>query len=405
MFRIAALFTTLLFPGQQASPDDITNALAHAEALYYSAHFGESIKLLARVDEMLKEQPGRMREKVNTKLQMALAYIGLNETAEAQSRLAELYALDSDYALDSNQFPPKVVALVADAKKAQVKVRCQEAEQLARTHLNAKNNRALLDLIDSMKTKCPAMGSIEQEAVEAIQKTGLAAFRRGDFSAAMLDFEAVAKLSPENELSSQYIGLIRDKLQLELDRMVLEWRRNFEGRQLTAAASNYQQIRSLNDSAALKPLTAEYRKALTDLVQKWNQACFSNDAASIKTLRTEISDLLPEPNFGQNAGAEINRQCFAMEPQFVLARLRTRVAPTIPFHMRNFFKNSQIVVRVKTRITEDGSVIVTGMSEGNPVLNEAIRAAVTQWKFVPIRDQNGVRCVDTELSLTMSLNQ
>jgi TonB family protein len=73
--------------------------------------------------------------------------------------------------------------------------------------------------------------------------------------------------------------------------------------------------------------------------------------------------------------------------------------------MRNFFKNSQIVVRVKTRITEDGSVIVTGMSEGNPVLNEAIRAAVTQWKFVPIRDQNGVRCVDTELSLTMSLNQ
>jgi hypothetical protein len=370
---------------------------------------------------------------------MALAYIGLNETAEAQSRLAELYALDSDYALDSNQFPPKVVALVADAKKAQVKVRCQEAEQLARTHLNAKNNRALLDLIDSMKTKCPAMGSIEQDAVEAIQKTGLAAFRRGDFSAAMLDFEAVAKLSPENELSSQYIGLIRDKLQLELDRMVLEWRRNFEGRQLTAAASNYQQIRSLNDSAALKPLTAEYRKALTDLVQKWNQACFSNDAASIKTLRTEISDLLPEPNFGedirtqmtacaeavtaanatekpginepvnpipgQNAGAEINRQCFAMEPQFVLARLRTRVAPTIPFHMRNFFKNSQIVVRVKTRITEDGSVIVTGMSEGNPVLNEAIRAAVTQWKFVPIRDQNGVRCVDTELSLTMSLNQ
>ena len=67
--------------------------------------------------------------------------------------------------------------------------------------------------------------------------------------------------------------------------------------------------------------------------------------------------------------------------------------------------NPQVVVRVKARINENGDVTVTGMPDGNPILNTAVREAVKQWKFAPVRDDTGPRCVDTEIVLSLKLGQ
>src|ERR1051326_3482245 len=112
MFRIAfALLTMLQTPAAASTaPSEIKDALAHAEALYYGARFGESITLLTKVDDALSSEQGRIPEKVETKLRLALANIGMNDSVKAKSYFMGMYALDPDYAIDTKAFSPKVLS-------------------------------------------------------------------------------------------------------------------------------------------------------------------------------------------------------------------------------------------------------------------------------------------------------
>ena len=95
-----------------------------------------------------------------------------------------------------------------------------------------------------------------------------------------------------------------------------------------------------------------------------------------------------------------------MQPQLALARLKTRIDPTISNELRVYLKNtSQVSVRTKVRISATGDVTVTGVPAGNPVFNTVVSNAIAQWKFTPARDQNGPRCVDTEIPLVIRLNR
>jgi hypothetical protein len=103
------IFTLLLIvllgrPGWSASSDEVEDALAKAEALYFEAQFAESIKVLLPVDEFLRAHPERQPERIIVKLQLALAHVGLNDPQKAKSFLAELFANDPDYVLDTQQF-------------------------------------------------------------------------------------------------------------------------------------------------------------------------------------------------------------------------------------------------------------------------------------------------------------
>jgi hypothetical protein len=60
-------------------------------------------------------------------------------------------------------------------------------------------------------------------------------------------------------------------------------------------------------------------------------------------------------------------------------------------------------VRAKAKISETGDVTVISIQDSNPILNSSIRNALVQWKFVPIRDQNGPRCVETEIPILIKL--
>jgi len=86
-----------------------------------------------------------------------------------------------------------------------------------------------------------------------------------------------------------------------------------------------------------------------------------------------------------------------MDSQLALTRLKTRVDPEIPREARAYIQNSQVAVRLKTRIDPAGNVSVLETSGTNVILNNSVRTAVERWKFVPTQDANGPRCVETEI--------
>jgi tetratricopeptide (TPR) repeat protein len=413
---------------QTLPAEEIKVALAHAEALYYGARFNESIALLSRVDDALQAQPGRLQEKTDTKLRLALAYIGLNDTAKAKTFLMGLYALNADYELDAKQFPPKVMTVAADAKTEQMKARCFTAQTDARSYLDGGQNAKFIDLVKSLGQKCPVLSAMGPEASETFFKSGLAAYKRNEFPIALSNFEAALALSPEHELAREYVDLTQNKLQLGQDRLLMKWQGDFNAHMYAAAAADYREIVSTNNgrnSATATRVNDEYRKVLTGLVENWNKTCASGvDVANLTALRGQITELLPEPSFGADirnqmvsceqpkkiASADVPaakpapQECLNMETPLALARLKTRVDPVITKELRPFIKYNE-TVRVKARINETGDVTVIGSPDGNPVLTNVVRNAVSQWKFTPIRDQSGVRCVDTEIPIVLKISQ
>jgi len=432
----------LLFAVQapaSTSPDEIKDGLLRAETLYYEAKFVESIQLLAHVNDVLQSKPDRLQDKITTKLQLALANIGLNDTASAKTFLSEIYALDADYVIDAKQFSPKVIALATDAKNEQNKIRCQQAVDDTRKNLAAGDASGILNLLRSMKPKCPELAAFEPEAAELLYKAGLASYKQNDFPAALTSFRSALKLNPKHELATQYAELAESKQQIAGDRLLLQWQKNFEARQYKDAAAGYKQIASLGDTAnnqMLTRVTTEYRKALVPMVESFSRSCSSQ-------IRSQINELLPEPTFAEDlrskmadcvapaapavsaasaatgpapknvkndpktelpsskesvpSTASASSGCLAMDSQLALTRLKTRVDPEIPREARAYIQNSQVAVRLKTRIDPAGNVSVLETSGTNVILNNSVRTAVERWKFVPTQDANGPRCVETEI--------
>ena len=160
------LIVLLSRPGWPASSDDVDDALAKTESLYFEAQFAESIKVLLKVDESLRAHPERRDDRINVKLQLALAHIGLNDPLKAKSFLNDLYAIDPDYAMDAQQFPPKVMTLASQAKAEQEEIRCEVARTDARKRLTEGNAKASFDLIALMKNKCDGLAVLEPELAD-----------------------------------------------------------------------------------------------------------------------------------------------------------------------------------------------------------------------------------------------
>jgi len=400
------LIVLLSRPGWPASSDDVDDALAKAESLYFEAQFAESIKVLLKVDESLRAHPERRDDRINVKLQLALAHIGLNDPLKAKSFLNDLYAIDPDYAMDAQQFPPKVMTLASQAKAEQEEIRCEVARIDARKRLTEGNARASFDLIALMKNKCDGLAVLEPELADLFYKLGADAYKRGVLPDAMQDFQAALKLVPKHDLAVQYMELTQSKLQLTADRLFLQWQRNFDSKAFIQAAADYRLLVSLNDEANTQMIADarnEYRAALTKLVETWNQACMHNDGATMSKVKADISDILPDPSFGEDIRERMTtctkNGCLQMNSVLAMVRLKTRVNPELSPALQGFMHGSQTTVRVKARIDEEGNVTVGDADGSNSMVSAAVRTAVEKWKFTPVIDQSGSRCVDTEIPI------
>src|SRR5436190_19277915 len=294
----------------QATPaDEIADILTRAESLYFEAKFRDAVQVLQRADEMLKPQANRVPDKIAVKLQLALAHIGLNETAPAKMRLRELFALDAEYRLDAQQFPPKVLALADEARAEQNELRCQSIRGNARKHLESGNGMAFISLSQAMKGKCKGLEALEPEAAELLYKNGIDAYKAGQFSDALEKFRWALKLAPKHELAAQYVELTQGKLQVNADRQLLEWRKSLEAREFKQAAVRYGQIAASKDAPAPQALTqmrADYRNSVAAQLESWNRSCAAGDTAAVDSIREQLPEHFADASMGEDLLAQMN---------------------------------------------------------------------------------------------------
>ncbi len=388
--------------------DEIADMVTRAESLYFDAKFKDAVQLLQRVDEMLRPRTDRLPEKITVKLQLALAHLGLNDVAQAKTSLRELYVLDPEYRLDPQQFPPKVLLLADEVKAEQNEARCQSIRGDARKYLENGNAMALVNLVQSMKSRCSGLDILGLDAVGLLYKTGVDAYKAGQFSEALEKFRWALKLAPKHELAAQYFDLTQSKLQVNADSMLLEWRKSLETHDLKQAALRYGQMKASKEAPApqtLDQMRTEYRNALAVLVDSWNRSCAAGDAAAMESIRQQLPERLPDASLGDDLLAQMKtctkKGCMPVSTQLALARLKVQVNPVVPAAFQEVARHSQVSVHVKTRIDEKGEVTVMDTQGGSPLLNDAVRAAVERWKFAPIMDQNGPRCAEVDIPVVI----
>ena len=396
----------------QATPpspeDEIAQILTRAESLYFEAKFRDAIQVLQRADDLLKPQANRASDKIAVKLQLALAHIGLNEVPQGKARLRELFALDAEYRLDAQQFPPKVLALADEARAEQNELRCQAIRTDARKYLETGNGMAFLSLSQAMKGKCTGLEAMEPEAAEFLYKNGIEAYKAGRFSDALEKFRWALKLAPKHELAAQYVELTQGKLQVNADRQVLEWRKSLDAREFKQADVRYSQIAASKDAPAPQALTqmrADYRNAVAVQLESWNRSCAAGDQTAMDSIRQQLPEHFSDASMGEDLLTQMNqcvkRGCMPVTTQLALARLKVQVNPVVPPAFQTMMRGSSVTVRVKTRIDEKGDVTVIDSQGGNSVLNDSVRAAVEHWKFAPIMDSKGPRCAEAEIPIVI----
>ena len=176
---------SLIRSASSAAPDEISEMLLRAEALYYEADFAKSVELLLRADEMLREQPGHEEQKTSVKLQLALGFIGLNDNARAKTYLGELYALNPDHRLDPQVFSPKVLRLAEEAKTDYRQQRCRSLAGEVETHLQAGDADAVVKLMEPNRTQCSDLAPLYSKAATRIYHDGVEAYKKAQMPEAL----------------------------------------------------------------------------------------------------------------------------------------------------------------------------------------------------------------------------
>jgi TonB family protein len=291
------------------------------------------------------------------------------------------------------------------------------------------------------------MATVGPEAADLLYKTGMDAYKNSDYPNALQNFQAALKFSPKHELAAQYVELAQGRIQVAEDRALIQWQKNWDAHNMKDAAVQFRLISSFNDnksSQAVRQVSDQYRKELTSLVDMWNRTCPTGDMDAMNDIRGQITELLPDPNFGEDiratmkpcnppalkadlpsnrqvnvaAGASAGprqetksevktamvsptNQCLQVDYRVAMTRLKTRVEPEIPREARPYIQSSSVMVRVKIRVDAIGNVISSETPGGNPMFNNAVKSAVDRWKFSPAMDSSGARCVDTEIPMVI----
>jgi len=431
-FVIVALVIGSLGWASQAAPqDDFAKTLARAQTLFYEARFSDSIQILLPLDAELSQQQGRAADKVSIKLLLALGHVGLNQLDQAKSRFQELSGIDPEYSLDPAQFAPKVLTLFNEAKADQIKTKCGPICTEVETLTKKNDYDGLLKLISASGNGCACVGAAASNAAETLYKEGLEAYKRDDIAQALQKFRMALKFRPQHDLAIQYAELADNKIRLMVDQSLLEWRKHFEAREFPQAAGVYRKLNSSNvegkASTALDEMRTQYRKNVSTRVESWKQSCSTNKNVSLDAFRKETNEFLPDAAIAADllsnlspcaparaaavtpappptsapaapASAAPARTCVDMPWQLAMTRVKTRVEPTIA---PNRLPTRTMTIRLKLRIDANGNVTVNSVTGDDAYLNEQMRAAVAQWKFVPAIVQDQPRCVETEIPINL----
>jgi len=393
----------------QSTPELVASTLSRAQALYYDARFQETIELLLPLDKALSSDDKRTKEKIDIKLQIALAHVGLGQMPEATMRFGEICALDPDYSLDPKKFAPKVVSAFEEAKEENEKVQCRmfcaEADKL----LDEGNTAALLALIQQARSRCNCIEASALDAATHFYDLGLDAYRKEMLGAALEHFRVATQFNPDHTLARSYIELTRNRLQLAAEQMFLKWRREFADGEFGLAASTYRELEAANiegsANEAIEKVRAGYRGQVSPLINSWKQACYKGDSFSMAQIHRQAEEMVPDPGIGRDFVAEMatctKLDCIQLSPATALSRVTNREDAKLPPGIvpRPIPQNFALTVPVKVRVDEMGNVTVSDPESIQSTIRDSVVAAATKWKFSPAADGTTTRCIDTTIPI------
>jgi len=406
----SVLAVLLLTQASQSAParDEIRDILKQAETLYYDARFNDSIELLLSLDNRLQKEPNRQQEQIAAKLQLVLAYVGLNRSDQAKAVMRQLYAIDKTYSLDPLLYAPKIIALADAAKAEAVTTHCEADRSAVVKSIEKGDIGVVVNRMQSIKSDCPDLAGMDTVVVDVLYQRAVESTKKAQYADALGMFDAVLKLSPNNDLATQYIGIVNKRVQLETERLALQWQKNFAAREFAAATTTYRELKSIGQPASadvIKKIDADYRSSVENQLQDSRKACERGDERAVTAIRTQIAQMLPEPSLGADILSEpmdCTKVCLPSTDRLAMRRLETRVEPDIPRAALTGIGGSALTIRVKATISETGEVSVTNVDGLHLEINGVVQSAVEQWKFNPAFDQNGhPRCVETEIPIVI----
>jgi tetratricopeptide (TPR) repeat protein len=413
---------------------DISAELSRAQSLYTANQFEESLILLTELEKNIGTDPQKTPDLLKIELYIGLAQLGLNETDRAKSKFIEVCKLDSKYTLNPEAYPPNAVALFNEVK----------------------GTCAALPQSPNLTQKSQA---------DATFLSGKELYEKGEFKDALKYFNVVLALDSGHELAREYSKLAQQWLALSVERGYLEWSVNFNARQFEKAAATYMRIRSDQTlgSQLADQIEAQYKKALSNLIDAWKGACAARELPKLEAIRNEASNFAPGLAFSRDALDQMqpcpspiisstpaspasaakprapsslapsplgapSSQAPLTPPTTIPATptaAETPVAapsaggarecikrdPEVAISRLSYRVNPEIppslqqyVDRrtvVKIAIDEKGSVFVKDVVNADPRIADALQVAVEQWKFNPIVIDNEARCVETELPIAL----
>jgi hypothetical protein len=395
---------------QSPTPELVASTLSRAQALYYDASFQETIELLLPLDKALGSDDKRTKEKIDIKLQIALAHVGLGQMAEATRRFGEICALDPDYSLDPKKFAPKVVSAFEEAKgeneKVQCRMLCAEADKL----LDAGNAEALLALVQQTRSRCNCIEASALDAAAHFYDLGVEAYRKEMLSTALQYFQAATQFNPDHTLARSYIDLTHNRLQLAAEQMFLKWRREFDAGEFGLAAATYRALDSANiegsSNEAIEKARAGYRAQLSPLINSWKLACSKGDSFSMAQLHRQAEEMVPDPSIGRDLMAEMaaactKQDCIQLSQATALGRVKYREDAKLPPGIvpRPIPQNFALTIPVRVRIDEIGNVTVTDPESIQSNIRDSVAAAASKWKFNPDAAGTAARCIETTIPI------
>jgi tetratricopeptide (TPR) repeat protein len=392
--------------------EDIDAQLNRSEELYYEAKFKESVDLLTALDKSIQSRPDDLPQKVRLKLQLALDYFALDDVKSARSHFAEMCALDRKCSIDVEKYPPKVVSLFNEVKAAHTDKRCHMiCDSISSYVATGKIESAAeqLSTATDEDRRCGCVVELLRTAAEQSFRDGTEAFTKDDFAAATKYFHDALRLNPDYALAVQYLSLIQAKLRLAADQKLVEWRKNFEGRDFSQAAARYRELITLNVEGAADPailqIRTEYRKAIAASKQEWDAACRSRNTVGMDRLRRDTRLMLADPADGQDLIDQMAscsaQPCVRVDVEMAMLRVKSSNQPEIPLALQRSLDHAR-TVRVEARIEENGDVAVLTVLGENTAINDVVRSAVEKWKFFPAVFENKTRCVETVFPIVIT---
>jgi hypothetical protein len=242
---------------------------------------------------------------------------------------------------------------------------------------------------------------------------GLEAYKQDDFEDAQNNFKMALSFDPHNNIAAQYVDLTDSKFQLEVDRLVLDWRINFEARRYPQATSAYFQLASPNltqkATSHLDQIRGEYRKGVSTVADAWRQKCAADPRAAPEDALKLARGMLPDTAIAQDIIDQIKPctapvpvpplPCIQSSSELAMVRLKSRVSPEIPRAAR---PAAPVKLVVKITIDRAGNVAVRDVRSPNAYFEEPVKVAVEQWKFFPASVGGQPTCVQTELPIVLT---